>query len=379
MPPFTRRDWLKTVSLAGPAAALAVAARATPPSGLGMKITRFDVMPVRVPFHSRLRENFIESYRKQNRNQTSYDSTMVRLYTDAGLVGVAEAGFAPAATRELLQKMVGRSPWEFAFDDSRGGILMAVYDLMGQAAGVPVSKLFAPNPERFIQQTWWSHCFRPGLMQAEAKLAAESGYRVHKVKARPWEDPVQHAAVISGVVPSDYRVWFDANSSWESVGRTLDFARELHKYPIVFGLETPIPNANTEGYRQLRGKLGLRLADHMEGLNALRYIRESILDAFIVGSGSLGRAMLAKGSLGEFFGVRLWVENGINTGISQVFQAHQAAAFPAIEFTISVTHTLEDDMMKEPFVMKGGFYEVPRGPGLGVTLDDAAIEKYRAG
>ena len=375
----TRREWLQAVGLGGPAAALAAAARATPISGFKMKITRFDIIPVRVPFHPRLRENFIESYRKQNRNQTTYDSTMVRLYSDAGLVGVAEAGFGPAAAREILQKMVGRSPWEFAFDDSLGGILIAAYDLMGQAAGVPVSKLFSASPAEYIVQTWWSHCFRPRLMQAEAKLAAESGYRVHKVKARPWEDPVEHAAVISGVVPPDYRVWFDANSSWGSVGRTLDFARALKKYPIVFGLETPIPSANTEGYRQLRGKLGLRLADHMEGLNALEYIRESILDAFIVGAGRLGRAMLDKGSLGEFFGVRLWVENGINTGISQVFQAHRAAAFPAIEFTISVTHTLEDDMMKEPFQMQGGFYRVPRGPGLGATLDEDALEKYRRG
>ena len=77
--------------------------------------------------------------------------------------------------------------------------------------------------------------------------------------------------------------------------------------------------------------------------------------------------------------MRLWVENGINTGISQVFQAHQAAAFPAIEYTISITHTLEDDIMKEPFTMQRGFYKVPTGPGLGATLDDDAVEKYRLG
>ena len=82
----TRREWLQAVAALP---ALAAAARATPASGLKMKITRFEVIPVRVPFHPRLRDNFIESYRKQNRNQTTYDSTMVRLHTDAGLTGVA--------------------------------------------------------------------------------------------------------------------------------------------------------------------------------------------------------------------------------------------------------------------------------------------------
>jgi len=34
--------------------------------------------------------------------------------------------------------------------------------------------------------------------------------------------------------------------------------------------------------------------------------------------------------------------------------------------------------VNEPFVVaKGGFYKVPAGPGLGVTLDAKAAEKYR--
>ena len=65
--------------------------------------------------------------------------------------------------------------------------------------------------------------------------------------------------------------------------------------------------------------------------------------------------------------------------MNQVFQAHQAAAFPGIAYTISITHVLEDDLMLEPFAMKDGFYDVPRSPGLGVSLDMDAIETYRIG
>jgi L-alanine-DL-glutamate epimerase-like enolase superfamily enzyme len=56
-----------------------------------------------------------------------------------------------------------------------------------------------------------------------------------------------------------------------------------------------------------------------------------------------------------------------------------AAALPNVEFTISLTHIGEDDLVNEPFVVeKGGFYKVPTKPGLGVTLDENALEKYRA-
>lgn len=35
--------------------------------------------------------------------------------------------------------------------------------------------------------------------------------------------------------------------------------------------------------------------------------------------------------------------------------------------------------MLEPFQVREGFYEAPSDPGLGVTLDMDAVEKYRVG
>ena len=38
---------------------------------------------------------------------------------------------------------------------------------------------------------------------------------------------------------------------------------------------------------------------------------------------------------------------------------------------------LENDFVSEPWEMKAGFYEVPTKPGLGITLDEDAVDKYR--
>lgn len=81
--------------------------------------------------------------------------------------------------------------------------------------------------------------------------------------------------------------------------------------------------------------------------------------------------------MAETTGIPLWVEHSISWGVNQVFQAHQHAAFPGVEYSISITHVLEDDLMLEPFEMQSGFFEVPTEPGLGVSLDEDAIEKYR--
>ena len=93
--------------------------------------------------HERVRDVFAEVYRKQGIDRDFYDSTLVKLYTDEGLVGSADAllnvsdslGSVPKA-ESICRSLVGRSPWEFLHDDALGGILMAIYDLVGQAAGL---------------------------------------------------------------------------------------------------------------------------------------------------------------------------------------------------------------------------------------------------
>ncbi len=367
---MNRRDAIgRILSLAASAGMPARAAK----SG----ITRFEAIPVRVPMAGRIREAWYSSFSKQGRNQTHFSATYVRLHTDDGLAGIGEANLALSKTEALLRGMVGRSPFEYVLDDSIGGIAMAVYDLMGKAAGVPVARLFAPRPKEKIVQTWWSQCYPPAVMASEAKLGYERGYRVHKIKARPWEDPVEQAAAICAAVPRDMKIWADANASWQTVDHTLEVVRKLAQFSNYFAIESPVPRQDVDAYRRLRGKIPMRIAEHIDGLDPMQWIREGLLDACIAGAPRFGETMARYNAMASLEGVRLWVENASETGLGQVFQAHQAAAYPGIEYTISIVHCLEDDLVAEPFAMTDGFYRLPQKPGLGVSLDENAVEKYR--
>ena len=52
---------------------------ATPPSATAQRITRFEIIPVRVHMHERVREVFAEVYRQQGIDRDYYDSTLVKL------------------------------------------------------------------------------------------------------------------------------------------------------------------------------------------------------------------------------------------------------------------------------------------------------------
>ena len=206
----SRREVLSSVGALGVSPALSrplhAAAAAAPASVVTMRFTKYEVMPVLVPMAERVREAWTLSNKLQGAMYNHNTPVFVRLHTDAGIAGVGEALMSASQAEITLQRMMGHSPWEFVHDDSIGGMLIAVYDVLGQATGLPACRLLSPNPKERIVHTWWSHCLPPEQMASEAKLAASLGYRAHKVKARPWQDPVEQAAAICEAVPKDYRV-----------------------------------------------------------------------------------------------------------------------------------------------------------------------------
>ncbi|MEX2264184.1 MAG: mandelate racemase/muconate lactonizing enzyme family protein [Bryobacteraceae bacterium] len=342
-----------------------------------MRFTKYEIFPTCIPMVDRVREAWISSYKLQGTFQTHYNPVFVRLHTDEGLVGTGESLAAVPQTESILKRMMGSSPVEFWQDDSIRGVLMAVHDILGQASGIPISRLLSPTPKARIEHTWWTHCLPPDLMASEAKLAASLGYRVHKVKARPWQDPLEQAAAMCAVVPKEYRIWADANAHWSSPDRALHFINGLSRHHNYFAVESPVQYRNVDSFRVLKGKSPLKIAEHM-GEDPMVFVREGLLQAFVIG-GPIGRTMAKRALMAEVTGIPLWIEYGIQSGISQAYQAHHAAAYPGIEYCITVTNCLEDDFVKEPFRMDSGYYTVPTAPGLGVTLDMAAVEKYRAG
>jgi L-alanine-DL-glutamate epimerase-like enolase superfamily enzyme len=363
-----RRRTLRYLAGIGGAAALHAAA-ASPASVTGMRISRYELIRLRVPWDERVRESAVLAWRRENMDVPDSRLTIVKLHTDEGLTGIGLGG-----SDARLKAMVGHSPWEYFFNDTIG-VQTAVYDLLGKATGLPVCRLLSPTPKKRIMQAYWSLSYPPDLIASEAKRAAGMGYRVHKVKIRTWEDPVAQAQAIFAATPRDYRVWGDPNRCWGSVARTLHFSEKLAQFSGYFGLESPL--GSTEGYRQLKGRVPLRMSEHWGVVDPMVAAREGLLDACITASPLLGRTIFDQHAYAQMYRIALWDESSCWTGLGLAAQAHQAAAYPAIEYTVDASVTAEHRLVKEPFVLKDGFYDIPQKPGLGVTLDDDAVEKYR--
>ena len=187
--------------------------------------------------------------------------------------------------------------------------------------------------------------------------------------------------VIRETVGPHIDIMIDGGLAWDLKG-ALRMAEVYEKYG-VFWLEEPLHPDNLSGYRELADRTSLYIAggEQESGVLAFgRLLDEGHLDII---QPDLGRC----GGLTE--GRRIAhlartrhkkvVPHAFKTGVLVAASTHYAASLPdgfLIEHTVS-TSPLTRDLVPEPIVFKDGYVHIPDRPGLGVTVNEEIIERYR--
>jgi len=305
---------------------------------------------------------------------------LYRALTDDGLVGVGEGGDC----RQVLERYIDRDPADFLMGSDPEPLQEAMYDLVGQRLGVPVCRLLGPRQRDHVEAAYWSIDMSPGEAAAEAQVAVAAGYRVHKLKVRPWYDFVAQARHIFEAAPPEYRLRPDCNGhrypDYFTVDRLLGFARELEPYADrIDYYEGPIHDRNLNGLAHLR-RQGLRVSVHADPEWATLCCQADACDFFQVG-GPLS-SLIRTAHVAEAHGHRaVAVEvagGGAGAGITTFWAAHIAAALPNATRAIDTVPDLRvASVVANPLRPRDGFVRVPDSPGLGVELDEEVIERFR--
>ena len=88
--------------------------------------------------------------------------TVYVVHTDNGLVGLGEGH--DRESEEVIEKYIGTSPFDWVGDETSLALGTAMYDLMGQAAAVPVYKLFGQRYRRWVPVASWTVSTHPDRM-----------------------------------------------------------------------------------------------------------------------------------------------------------------------------------------------------------------------
>jgi len=354
-----------------------------------MKVTNIEKVTVDIPYLERVREHLQKCWNFANRatddefqqNHDAYlkewresqppsvNTCIYKVHTDEGITGIGEGS---SISEDRIQTLLGKTPFEFIMDDSLGPLQITFYDIMGKALDLPMARLFGPVARENVPISYWSHCFPPEVLQKEAKIALENGFTSHKIKRRAHTDIVEQIGSVAEVTPEDYHIAIDSNATLGTTDRALAVAGQLEKFSQVKCLESPIAEDNVEGFLFLKEKLSYPLAMHSCSLTA---VSSGMCDYFVLSGWAAG--IMKRAALADAGGKSFWLQMGF-TGISAMFMVHLAAAISNASMShVSLYFLLEDDLLVEPLIVSNGHTRVPEKPGIGVELDEDAVERYR--
>lgn len=339
-----------------------------------------------------------------------WGGTIVKVFTDEGIVGLGSPGYAAAPIIEswIKPQLIGKDP--FALEQHarifRGagqawGVEMALWDIIGKACNVPVYKLWGGFRDRVPAYASLIEVRTPERRAEDLRKIQASGWRASKLRIHDWtmkEDLAQVEAV-RRAVGDDFTILVDANQAQQpgtahpdlgpvwTYERAVQTARELEKLG-VYWLEEPLDRYDFEGLTRLCAAVEILIAggENNRGLHEYRWLIEQNCYDVLQPEAMVGETMtqIRKACALAEMHRKLCAPHHGGGGLGFIAHLHLCAAIPNCPF-VEVFHDpagIDSDFFQwylaEPVKIDpaDGCMAVPQKPGLGVELDEEKMRRY---
>lgn len=366
-----------------------------------MNIESIVAIPVRVP-----RAKPMISALAREDGLTVSDMGIVRVRVDGGLEGIGEISMnlgrtgadrcddvttvlAPALlgsdARDIQRAVVLMDRVLEGCEPAKAGVEMALFDLLGKALGVPVYQLLGGRVRDAAPVRWGLGFGDPRAGVDELRIWIERGFRAVKVKVgRPGTDlDVEMVRAVRDAFGGDVSVMVDANGGYATPGEAVLELKRLVPFDLQL-IEQPLGRRQLEGMAEVRRRIAAPiLADESmrHFSDAYAVARAGAADALAVYVCEAGGLLAASKAfaIGEAAGLPCTLGSQCELGIGTAAMAHLAVAMPNLGYESDITGHLRypQDIIREQLSYEAGAVRPPDGPGLGVTLDTDALERFR--
>ncbi len=338
------------------------------------RVTGMERFTLVVPFVDRVRREM-----ERAGIHTWSELEITRVDTDAGISGWGETVQNYTWGRvQAEEKVMGRSPFETMWDDSLGaGLQMALFDAAGKLAGVPLYRLLGSKCRDWAAISFWDLDMSPEKYAVEAQTAVGLGYNCIKIKTRPWWDVRETIRRISEVTPDHFRIDADWNAMLNNAANAVPLLRELERaFPKIKIWEDPLPRDDASGNRYLRTQIERPVAHHYGAIGAREGLEMGgVCDGWILGGG-VSRIM-RDGAAAAAVNMPFFLQM-VGAAPTTALSLHLSAVLEQAQWPTITCHELyEHSLLKERLPVVDGHARVPEEPGLGIELDEEALEKYR--
>jgi len=367
-----------------------------------MKIEKVEVFGVAVPL--------IGEYKNAYLSKSVQKSAVVRITASGGATGLGNIDPGPGYSKEsiadhleVLEKklaplVIGMDatnvhavlakiePAVKGFLDSKAAIEMACVDLAARIAGLPVHAYLGGAVRERLLFNAWIGILTPDAAAKETLGWKSKGFRSAKIKVGGnIEADRDRVKAVREAVGPDFQLRIDANAGYDA-----DTSIKLAKMVAPFKLqlfEQPVPDHDIAGMARVRKEANAvgvpimadeSVLDHASLIRIIRADAADIVKVKIMKQGGFlnTRRMIATA---EAAGIRCVVGHGFGLGINTMAEIMLAATSGNVIDGLECVAPLKtaDDIVTRKLDLNSGSLALPGGPGLGVTLDDAKIAKYR--
>lgn len=268
---------------------------------------------------------------------------------------------------------------------AKNAIETALFDLLGQCTGKSVSALLGGSKRQSLPVAWTlaSGITEADITEARAMIDARQ-HRVFKLKIgkRSWREDLAHVGAIADALGDEASLRVDVNQAW-----SLDVARQAVPALAEIGVdvvEQPLDAFDHDGARELRtlSKAAIMADEALRGgvpaaRSIIRDEAADVLSLKIAQAGGL-TACREVAQLATEAGLALYGGTMLEGTVGTLAAAHLFSTLPEFEWgtELFAPLLLTSEIVNEPPTYRDFELVVPSGPGLGITLNEAAIEEF---
>ncbi len=356
----------------------------------------------------------------------SFDSVIVKIETDEGLVGWGEAkagvgsaasafGLAAIINRDYAPLLVGQDPrdvsrlWDVMYNTPRegyaldrghvlpqlgrrglsisaiAGVDIALWDLLGKSLNAPVWRVLGGRrAERMPAYASGGWADEAHIGEQLLGYVEQGGFRAVKMRVGVMDgEPHRSAARVRAArkaLGPDVKLMADAHGTW-TVSEAKAFCHMVEDCDLYW-LEEPVTADDKTGLAEVRrgSAVPISTGESEFTRHDFREIAElraaDILQPDLAIAGGLTEGMRI-GAIASAYNLRLaphlWSgAPAFAAGIA--LAATQSAAF-ILEYSLGANPLLHD-LVHETFPVVNGLLEIPDRPGLGITVDEEFVRRH---
>ena len=270
------------------------------------------------------------------------------------------------------------------------GLEIAILDALGKTIDRSVSTLLAPSKftPRAVVPVNAVIGAKATIVAVEAALnAKKNGFSCVKLKVGlglSISEEVERIAMVRDAIGSTMHLRLDANEAWQ-LEKAIAILSHCISYDIQF-IEQPLKAQDLVGMHTLRQEIPIPIAvdEAVHDLESVYLVLDNeaadilVIKPQLAGGIRIAQQMIQAASERGFGCV---ITSTLEAGIGLAAELHLAAASPQVtlECGLDTLPLLVDDLLVEDLFIRDGFLAVPTGPGLGVKLDQQALDKYCIG